>query len=189
MRNTPCTSCKFGTTRRRHWGTKGKKPGSIRKGTDNKLGYTVSVDELQLDQQGLLPQFSGKIKSARIWSAQVVVGHFSDLTYVDLMRSKIQEKTLAGKVHCEMWAATFGVNVHIYHSDNGRFDEQPFRSEVEDFNQTRIIWGVGSHHQNAIVEKNQTLTLGDNFAGTTTYVTPKNHHTCGCPFYVLDEIL
>ena len=33
------------------------------------------------------------------------------------------------------------------------------------------------------------ITNMENFAGTTTYVTPKNHHTWGCPFYVLDEIL
>ena len=103
---------------------------------------------------------------------------------------------------------------------------------MQDANQTITFCGVGSHHQNAIVERKiQTLTIGDstfiihadtywidvvttilcpyepkafaeqlnvlkvdgdgitlmeNVSGTTTYITIKNHHTWGCPFYVLD---
>ena len=33
------------------------------------------------------------------------------------------------------------------------------------------------------------ITPMDKFAGTTTDITLKNHHTWGCPVYVLDEIL
>ena len=31
------------------------------------------------------------------------------------------------------------------------------------------------------------ITPLENFAGTTTYITLKNHHTWGCPVYVLHE--
>ena len=64
---------------------KGKKSGSIRKETDNKSGALVSVDQIQSDHPGLVPQLSVKLKSARIWSAQVMMYHFSDLTYMNLM--------------------------------------------------------------------------------------------------------
>ena len=50
----------------------------------------------------------------------------------------------------EILAATFGVKVHRYHVYNGRFAEQPFRSEIEDSNQTITFCGVGSHHQSVI---------------------------------------
>ena len=64
-----------------------KKPKSIIKDTDNKPGAWVSLDQLQSAQTGLVPKFSVKLRSARIWDAQVIVENFSDLTYVNLMRS------------------------------------------------------------------------------------------------------
>ena len=62
----------------------------MRKDTDNKLGDAVSVEQLQSDQPGLIQQLSGKITIARIWDAQVTADHFSNLTYVHLMRSTSQ---------------------------------------------------------------------------------------------------
>ena len=90
-----------------------------------------------------------------------MVDNFSDLTYLHLMISTIQEDNLEGKVDFERWDSTFGVKVKIYHADNGQFSEQPFRSSIEDANQTITFCGVGYHHQNAIFEiKIQTITLG-----------------------------
>ena len=86
-----CESLMFGTERRREWITKVDKPGSIRKETDNNPGYGVSVDQLQSAQPGLVPQLSGKLTSARIWSAQLMVDQFSDLSYLKLMRNTSQE--------------------------------------------------------------------------------------------------
>ena len=87
----------FGTEYRRQQITKGKKSGSIRKETGNKLVSGVSVYQLQSDQPGLIPQFSGKLTSARIWSDQVMVDNFSDLTHVHLTRITSQEETLSVK--------------------------------------------------------------------------------------------
>ena len=97
----------------------------------------------------------------RIWVTQVMVDHFSDLTYVHLTRITSQEETLSGKEAFERWYITFEVKINRYNADNGIFSEQPFRSEIEDPKQTITICGVGSHHQCAIVERKiQTLTLG-----------------------------
>ena len=49
---TLCASCVFGTARKIQWITKGKRSGSIRKDTDNKSVYRVSVDQLQSDHTG-----------------------------------------------------------------------------------------------------------------------------------------
>ena len=73
------------------------KPGSIRKETNNTPGSGVSVDQLHPYQPLLVPQFSVKLTSARIWSAQAMVDHFSDLTYVHLMVITSQEEILSGK--------------------------------------------------------------------------------------------
>ena len=89
-----------------------------------------------------------------------MVNHFSDLTYVQLMRSTNQEESLSGKSAFERWADTFGFKINRYHADNGRFSKQTFRSEIEDSNQNITFCGVGSHNQNAIFERKiQTITL------------------------------
>ena len=78
--------------------------------------------------------------------------HFSDITYVHLMKSTIQEENLAVKEAFERWTSTFGVKINRYYADNGIFAEQPFRSGTYDSNQTITFCGVGSHHQSTIVE-------------------------------------
>ena len=78
------------------------------------------------------------------------------------MRSAIQGGILAGKADFEIWAAMYGIKINRYHTETCRFYEQPFRSAINNSNQTIIYCGVGSHHQNAIVEINiQIITLGD----------------------------
>ena len=101
---------------------------SIQKVTDNNPGAGVSVEQLQSYQPVLVPQFSVKITSARIWSDQVIMDHFSELTYVHLMKSTSQEENLAGKPAFERWADTFIVKIKRYHADNGIFSKQSFRS-------------------------------------------------------------
>ena len=116
-----CASYMFVTSRMMQWITKVNKSESISKDTENKPGYGVLVDQLRSSHPGLVPQFSEKTTSSHIWYAQVMVNHFSDLTYVQLMRSTIHEENLAGKSAFEIWADTFEVKIKIYHIDNGRF--------------------------------------------------------------------
>ena len=59
----------FGTERRSKWITKGNKSESTRKETDNNPGAELALDQLQSSQPGLVPQLSGKLTNARIWSA------------------------------------------------------------------------------------------------------------------------
>ena len=67
---------------------------STRKDTDNNPVSGVSVDQIQSSQPGLVPQLSGKLTSAHIWAAPIMVDHFSDSTYVHLMIIISQEETL-----------------------------------------------------------------------------------------------
>ena len=94
---------------------------SISEDTYNKLGAGASVYQLHSDQTGLFPKSSGKLTSEHIWDAQVMVDHFSDLTYVHLMISTTQEENKAGKIAFGTWDYTFGVKLNIYHAGNGQF--------------------------------------------------------------------
>ena len=109
---------------------KREKSGSVCKDADNKPGAGFSGDQLQSDHLGVVAQFSGKLTSAIIFDSQEIVEHFNDLTYVNLMISKNQEKTLAVKACFEMWDATFVVNIYRYHAYNGIFAEQTFISAI-----------------------------------------------------------
>ena len=60
---------------------------------------------------------------------------------------------LAGKLAFEIWANTFRVKIKKYHANNGIFDEKTFISAPEDANHTIKFCEVGSHYQNAIVER------------------------------------
>ena len=106
----------FITERRRQCRTKGKNLRFIRKEIDNNPRAPVSVDQLQSSQPGLVPQLSVKLTSAQIWDAQVMVDHFSYLTYVHLLRSTRQELKLACKAAFEIWSDTFRVKIKRYHA-------------------------------------------------------------------------
>ena len=87
----------FQTASRRQWRTKGNKSGSIGKETDKNPGVSVLLDQLQSNQTILVPQLLGKLTGVCSWASQVMVDHFSELTYVKIMRSTSQEETLAVK--------------------------------------------------------------------------------------------
>ena len=50
-----------------------------------------------------------------------MVDHFSDLTYMNVMRSTNQEDNLAVKPSFERWAEKFGVKIKGYHAANESF--------------------------------------------------------------------
>ena len=82
-----CESWMFWTPRRRKWRTTGKKSGYRWKDTGDKPVYEVSVARIS---HTILGQ---NHKRAHL-GIQVMVDHFSDLTYVHLMGNIIQEEKL-----------------------------------------------------------------------------------------------
>ena len=76
-----------------------------------------------------------------------MVDLFSNLTYVYLVISTSQEDTLAGKSAFERWADIFGIKIKRYHSDYGRFSQQPLISAIDNANHTIVCFEVVSHHK------------------------------------------
>ena len=62
---------------------------------------------------------------------------------------------------------TFGIKVKKFHTDNGIFAEEVFKSDVSDNNQTIRYFVVGAHFQNLlakdankqIIEKAKTMLI------------------------------
>ena len=72
------------------WHTSGKKL-AMSRDTNNSPGKGTSTDQLVSGQPDLIPQIGGHLNAAIIWAANVFVDHFSNLVYVYLMQSTMQE--------------------------------------------------------------------------------------------------
>jgi hypothetical protein len=63
------------------------------------------------------------------------------------------DATLDAKLDYERQLLSFGVHIKGYHADNGRFAEDAWKDSCQVLNQTFRYCGVGSHHQNGVVER------------------------------------
>ena len=77
----------------------------------------------------------------------------SDKVYVHLMCDHTAVSTFKVKHAYERLAGTSNVRILRYHADNGRFTDASFSNDCGDNDQILSFCGVGSHHQNGIVEK------------------------------------
>jgi hypothetical protein len=156
-----CVACLFGQAHKHPWHSKSKQKHPICKPSDDAPGKRASVDQLVSAQPGLIPHRSGSLTNLRMLGATVFVDHYSDHTYVYLMRDLILGETLMAKHAYEKFLALLGIDSKAYHADNGRFADKGFRDYCTQSNQIITFCGVGSHHQNGIAEREiKDITLG-----------------------------
>jgi len=120
-------------------------------------GQVVSVDQLisptpGLSTPGLVPTHRGRPTLTQYNGATVFVDHFSDFTYIHLMKKMDGDATVKAKQACERVAMAHGVQISQYHADNGLFDTKVFKSAVAMAKQTLSFCGVNAHHQNGRAE-------------------------------------
>ena len=101
---------------------------------------------------GIIPQMSGFLTSDRFWAATFFVDHATSYMYTHLQRGQTLIESIEAKAAYERMAATFGIRVKKFHTDNEIFAEEDFRSNVLDNNQKIIYCGVRAHFQNGISE-------------------------------------
>ena len=95
---------------------------------------------------------SGFLTSDRFWEATVFVDHATTYMYTHLQRGQTLIESIEAKAAYERMAANFGIRVKKFHTDNGIFAEEGFKSDVSDNNQTISYCGVGAHFLNGIAE-------------------------------------
>ena len=74
-------------------------------------GDCVSVDILTSSTPGLIAQMSGGLTKQRYLHACVFVDHFSDLSYVHLLKTQQGEEVIEAKEAYEAYADSFGVRM------------------------------------------------------------------------------
>jgi hypothetical protein len=151
----------MGKQHRKPWRGKGKKHCKhIRKENENFPGANTSTDQMISPYGGMIPQMKGQLMKAKYYAATIFIDHFTDYTYVHLMRDSTAASTLEAKNAYEHLLQAFGHKVLAYHADNGRFAENLFVQDIKDKAQHITYCGVGSHHQNGIAER-KIRTLGE----------------------------
>lgn len=149
----------MGHQHRDPWRGKGNKLKHIRKESESFPGANTSTDQMVSPYGGLIPQVRGRLMKSKYYGATVFVDHFSDFTYVHLMKDATGESTIEAKNAYERLMKSFGHHVRAYHADNRRFAEALFVQDAKDKAQRITYCGVGSHHQNGIAERRiRTLT-------------------------------
>ena len=155
-----CHSCLMGKQHKKPWRGRGKTIRSIRKPHENFPGANTSTDQMLSPYGGLIPQMKGKLMRAKYYGATIFVDHFTDYTYVHLMKDTKSESTIEAKNAYESLMKSYGHDVRKYHADNGRYAESLFVQDVKDKGQQISYCGVGSHHQNGIAER-RIKSLGE----------------------------
>jgi len=146
-----CSGCIYGKMTRRPWRTKGMYRQTPRIVT--KPGECVSVDQLESSAPGFIAQLKGIPTVKRFKAATVFVDHYSRLGYIYLQQNLTSDETIKAKQAFEAFAHTHGVRIQHYHSDNGRFADNAFRTSIEENQQTISFCGVNAHWQNGIAER------------------------------------
>ena len=116
-------------------------------------GENTSIDHVISAQPGLVPRLDGRHTKDRINAGCVFIDHASKLSYTHLQTSVDNQQTLQAKLGYERYAASHGVKLKSFHSDNGVFAEKAFRGNLEDNQQSITYCAVGAHHQNGLVER------------------------------------
>ena len=148
-----CATCIYGGMTKRPWRSK---PSKLSKGKliqITKPGQCISVDQMEVREEGLIAQLKGKLTRQRYKYATIFVDQYSDLSYVHLQRHLTSDETVQAKLAFEAYARSMGVSIRHYHADNGRFADNLFIQSIESNGQTISFCGVGAHHQNGRAEK------------------------------------
>ena len=148
-----CAACTFAAAHRRNWRAKGSKTSTIRRMTDVNPSDGTSADHLVSRQPGLMPQSTGTLTHRRFWAAVIFADHATDFVYGHPICSTSSQDTLDAKHAYERVAREHGVKVRGYHADNLRFNDSRFTGDCIRAGQRLSFCGVGTHHQNGVVER------------------------------------
>ena len=130
------SSCMFGCAHKKPWRVKGKEKHVIRSESERDAGDNTSLDALTSRNPAIIPQMSGFLTSDRFWAETVFVDHSTSYMYTHLQQGQTLIKSIEEKAAYERMAATFGIRVKKFHTDNGIFAEEGFKSDVSNNNQT-----------------------------------------------------
>ena len=125
-----CRSCLLAKAQRKAWRTKGKKEQTIAPRECKVAGDIVSMDHLQSFIPGFVGQSTGRLTMSRYVGAVFFVDHFSDMSFVHLVKDMTVESTIKAREAFVRFCGQHGVKLSHMHADNGRFADATFVASV-----------------------------------------------------------
>ena len=117
-------------------------------------GQYIAVDQFEVHKKGRLFKSGGKETASDQFCGGTVYTDFATgFTRVYFQVSLGAAETILSKQQFEREAASYGVQVANYRTDNGIFTKEAFLNEIQTHGQYLSASGVGAHHQNGIAER------------------------------------
>ena len=116
-------------------------------------GDCVSADHYLSTYPGRLYTTFGREKQGYTCGT-IFVDHASGCVFNYCQYSTDSTATLASKHHLESIALEDNIHIKHYHTDNGTFASDAFKSACALAHQKISFSGVGAHHQNGVAERN-----------------------------------
>ena len=117
-------------------------------------GDAVSMDQFICSNKGRSIRSAGRERESLMFSGGTIFSdHFSNKIWLYPQISLRAGETLLGKRSLEREAASNGVRIKEFHSDNGVFVSDQFRDDIIRKDQMLRLSGVGSQHQNGKAER------------------------------------
>ena len=146
-----CSACLGGQMTKTKWRDKTKQ--NYKPNKASYPGEIVLVDMLVSPTPGLIAQMSLFLMKKRYKYATVYVDNYSRLGYVYLQPDSSVQTTLKGKLAWEQYAASQGVAIKSYHTDNGIFKANGWMDNCKQKQKSITFTGVNAHHQNRIAKR------------------------------------
>ncbi len=115
-----CAACMYGKATKRQWRRK-TSTNEDKAYLPTKPGEVISVDELKSPTPGFIAQMPGILTTKRYEYVTVYVNHYSGYGFVYLQMTATAEETVQGKRAFERKCESNGIQVRLYHADNGIF--------------------------------------------------------------------
>jgi hypothetical protein len=164
----PCATCLFGKAHKHPKQTKTKH--SIAPEARSQ-GNCVSMDVLQSPTPGLVTQMAGFLTCQCYLYACMFVDHYSDFTYIHLMKDQNGEGALEAKEAFEAYSAAHGIEVKRYHADNGIFACAQWKEHCFKSHQLLTYATIGAHQQNGKAERR----IQRGYVTCASFTSPTRH--------------
>jgi hypothetical protein len=151
-----CSSCQLGKAHR----VALPSPGAPLDSGHLLPGDCVSVDQLESNTPGLVPQTRGLLTKTTFQAATLFCNHASRFLHLACHSSTGALEAIAAKRTFEREAAHANVHIKQYRADNGIFNSSAWKTTCDALQQQTLYCGVNAHHQNGIAER-QIRTIVD----------------------------
>ena len=110
------------------------------------------MDQITSTLSIIKDQLTGQLKKTPIVGAQVSTNHSSSppFLHTHLLETITLEESIKAEVRFERLSPTFGVTVHNYRANNGRFGYVGIKQACADCHQIMHYYTANTHFQNGI---------------------------------------